>query len=46
MTGDTGARAIVAAAGEAVTEVEVDDAAVLADIDTPDALAALQAEAG
>lgn len=46
MTGDTGARALVAAAGEAVSEVEVDDVAVLADIDTPDALAALQAEAG
>jgi molybdenum cofactor cytidylyltransferase len=42
--GDVGARHLIGRYGEAVVEVPVSDTAVLADIDTPQALAALKAE--
>ncbi len=42
--GDTGARALLSAYADAVYEVEMDDAGVLADADTPAAFAALEAE--
>ena len=42
--GDTGARALLSAHADAVYEVEMDDAGVLADADTPAAFAALEAE--
>jgi molybdenum cofactor cytidylyltransferase len=42
ITGDTGARALLEAAGPDVIEVPVDDEGVLVDVDTPDALAALR----
>ena len=41
--GDVGARHLIGRYGEAVVEVPVSDTAVLADIDTPQALAALKA---
>ncbi|MGN6748040.1 MAG: NTP transferase domain-containing protein [Xanthobacteraceae bacterium] len=42
--GDVGARHLIGRYGEAVAEVPVSDMGVLADIDTPQALAALKAE--
>jgi molybdenum cofactor cytidylyltransferase len=42
--GDVGARHLIGRYGEAVIEVPVSDTSVLADIDTPQALAALKAE--
>ena len=42
--GDTGARALLSAHADAVFEVEMDDAGVLADADTPATFAALEAE--
>jgi molybdenum cofactor cytidylyltransferase len=42
--GDVGARHLIGRYGEAVVEVLVSDMGVLADIDTPQALAALKAE--
>ena len=42
--GDTGARALLSAHADAVFEVEMDDAGVLADADTPAAFAALESE--
>jgi molybdenum cofactor cytidylyltransferase len=42
--GDVGARHLIGRYGEAVVEVPVSDIGVLADIDTPQALAALKAE--
>lgn len=41
LEGDRGARDLIAAAGSALVEVPMPDAAVLTDVDTPDALAAL-----
>jgi len=41
IAGDTGARALIGEHAEAVCEVPMDDDAVLLDIDTPEALAAL-----
>ncbi len=41
LSGDVGARRLLAAAGDSVVEVPIDDAAVLTDVDTPEALAAL-----
>ena len=41
VAGDTGARALIGEHAEAVCEVPMDDDAVLLDIDTPEALAAL-----
>ncbi|EJW11639.1 putative MobA-related protein [Rhodovulum sp. PH10] len=46
LTGDVGARNLVAAYQEAVAEVPVDGAAVFTDVDTPDALEAVRAGAG
>jgi molybdenum cofactor cytidylyltransferase len=43
-SGDTGARAIISANTDLIYEVEMPDAAVLADADTPAAFAALEAE--
>lgn len=40
LSGDAGARHILARAGEAVLEVAIDDPAIALDIDTPEALAA------
>ncbi len=42
--GDTGARALLSAHADAVYEVEMEDAGVLADADTPAAFAAIEAE--
>src|SRR5436190_15864304 len=42
--GDVGARHLIGRYGEAVVEVPVSDNAILADIDTPQALEALRAE--
>jgi len=42
LEGDVGARHLLAAAGDDVIEVVLDDAAVLTDVDTPEALAALE----
>ena len=39
LEGDTGARALLAAAGPDVAEVAMEDAAIAFDVDTPDALA-------
>jgi molybdenum cofactor cytidylyltransferase len=44
LEGDVGARKLLAAAGDDVIDVPVDDGAVLTDVDTPEALAALQRE--
>jgi molybdenum cofactor cytidylyltransferase len=43
IAGDVGARHLIGEYAELVAEVEMDDDAVLVDIDTPEALAALQA---
>jgi len=45
LTGDVGARALIAAHPEAVTEVAVTDGAAFTDVDTPDALDAVRAAA-
>ena len=45
LTGDRGARAILERLGPAVARIETDDDGVLFDVDTPDALAQLQARA-
>jgi molybdenum cofactor cytidylyltransferase len=45
ISGDVGARHLIGEHAEFVAEVEMDDDAVLVDIDTPEALAALQARA-
>ncbi len=42
LSGDTGAKHLLAEFAEAVCEVEVDDKAVLLDLDTPEAFAALE----
>jgi molybdenum cofactor cytidylyltransferase len=42
LEGDIGARKILNAAGDGVIEVRTDDAAVLTDVDTPEALAKLE----
>ncbi len=42
LDGDVGARRLLAAAGEGVVEIAMEDAAVLTDVDTPEALAALE----
>jgi molybdenum cofactor cytidylyltransferase len=42
LTGDVGARALLERHAERVRLVELDDPAILADVDTPDALAALR----
>ena len=44
--GDVGGRGLIGANEEAVFEVEIGDTAIFRDIDTPEALAALQAEKG
>jgi molybdenum cofactor cytidylyltransferase len=44
LEGDTGARALLSAYADAVYEVEMADAGVLADADTPAAFAAIEAE--
>jgi molybdenum cofactor cytidylyltransferase len=46
LSGDTGARALLAAAGEGVVEVEVADGSVLTDLDTPEALEAWRSRSG
>jgi molybdenum cofactor cytidylyltransferase len=46
IAGDTGARALIGEHAEVVCEVPMDDDAVLLDIDTPEALAALGGGAG
>ena len=43
LDGDVGARHLIGAYAEAVTEVPVEDAAALTDVDTPEALIALRA---
>jgi molybdenum cofactor cytidylyltransferase len=43
LTGDVGARGLIAGYAEAIVEVPVTDAAAFTDIDTPDALAAVRA---
>jgi molybdenum cofactor cytidylyltransferase len=43
ISGDVGARHLIGEHAELVAEVEMDDDAILVDIDTPEALAALQA---
>jgi molybdenum cofactor cytidylyltransferase len=43
VTGDTGAKHLLASAADQVAEIEIDSNAVLTDIDTPEALAALRA---
>jgi molybdenum cofactor cytidylyltransferase len=45
ISGDVGARHLIGEHAELVAEIEMDDDAILVDIDTPDALAALQARA-
>jgi molybdenum cofactor cytidylyltransferase len=42
LEGDVGARKLLDAAGDDVVEVAIDDAAVLTDVDTPEALRALE----
>ena len=42
LAGDVGAKHLIGEHAELVAEVEMDDDAVLVDIDTPEALAALQ----
>jgi molybdenum cofactor cytidylyltransferase len=44
ISGDVGARHMIGEHAELVTEIEMDDDAILVDIDTPEALAALQAK--
>lgn len=44
IAGDVGARHLIGEHAEMVAEVEMDDDAILVDIDTPEALAALQAK--
>jgi molybdenum cofactor cytidylyltransferase len=44
VTGDVGARHVLASYGEAVVEVPVQEAGAFVDVDTPDALAAAQKE--
>jgi molybdenum cofactor cytidylyltransferase len=44
LDGDVGARHLLSAAGSDVIEVAVDDGAVLTDVDTPEALAALDGQ--
>jgi molybdenum cofactor cytidylyltransferase len=44
LRGDIGARKLLDAARDDVVEVPIDDAAVLADVDTPEALAKLETE--
>lgn len=46
LTGDTGARGLITQHMDQVCEVEMADDGVLIDVDTPDALASLQREAG
>jgi len=46
LDGDVGARHLIGAYAEAVTEVPVEDAAALTDVDTPEALTALRAAMG
>ena len=45
LSGDVGARHLIGEHAELVADVEMDDDAVLVDIDTPEALAALQGKA-
>ena len=45
VAGDTGARHLIGEHAEAVVEVEMEDGAVLADVDTPEALAAARGRA-
>jgi molybdenum cofactor cytidylyltransferase len=45
LAGDVGARHLIGEHAELVAEVEMDDDAILVDIDTPEALATLQARA-
>jgi molybdenum cofactor cytidylyltransferase len=45
LAGDIGARRLIDEAGDGVAEVAIDDAAILTDVDTPEALAALRAAA-
>jgi molybdenum cofactor cytidylyltransferase len=45
VTGDVGARGLLGAHGEAVVELPVADEASFVDVDTPEALQALRAEA-
>jgi molybdenum cofactor cytidylyltransferase len=45
LTGDVGARGLIAAHPEAVAEVAVTDGAAFTDVDTPDALDAVRAAA-
>ncbi|MGH7062681.1 MAG: nucleotidyltransferase family protein, partial [Stellaceae bacterium] len=42
IAGDVGARHLIGEHAELVAEIEMDDDAILTDIDTPEALAALQ----
>jgi len=42
LDGDVGARRLLAAAGDGVLELAVDDAAIVTDVDTPEALRALE----
>ncbi len=44
LEGDVGARHLIAAHADAVTEVALEDSAALTDVDTPDALMAVKAE--
>jgi molybdenum cofactor cytidylyltransferase len=44
LSGDLGARKLLDAAGDDVIDVAIDDAAVLADVDTPEALAQLEGD--
>ena len=44
ISGDVGARHLIGEHAELVAEIEMDDDAILVDIDTPEALAALQAK--
>lgn len=46
LTGDKGARALIAAHAPVVCEVAVEDTGTLLDVDTPDALAALNSRSG
>lgn len=46
LSGDEGAKAILAAAGEAVVDVEAETDSILADLDTPEDLAAWRARKG
>ncbi|MEQ9122692.1 MAG: 4-diphosphocytidyl-2C-methyl-D-erythritol kinase, partial [Alphaproteobacteria bacterium] len=45
LAGDVGAKPLIGQNEDVVVEVEMDDAAVLRDIDTPEALALIRAEA-